>query len=153
MLIPPPSSADGRKYLEREVPCVPAIGFGRCCEDVKISRAEDKCVEDLGDEGDTCLGQPLNQGNKLRAANSPSALLFAWIAHIRIIFEDVCEMSPRMWNTLNPLIVHARDKCTARMPRAGAFTEVLVGLPIVQVGWDGMGWNGGCGCGRRVPNR
>lgn len=36
-----------------------------------------------------------------RGASVPSALLLAWIAHIRMSLEDVCDTSPRMWKRLN----------------------------------------------------
>jgi hypothetical protein len=36
--------------------------------------------------------------------DSPSALLFEWIAHIKISLEAVCEISPRVWKMLNPML-------------------------------------------------
>jgi hypothetical protein len=36
--------------------------------------------------------------------DTPSALLFEWIAHISMSFDEVCETSPRMWKRLNPML-------------------------------------------------
>jgi DNA-directed RNA polymerase subunit RPC12/RpoP len=38
-----------------------------------------------------------------RCSSSPSALLLEWMAHIKMSLDDVCETSPRMWKTLNPM--------------------------------------------------
>lgn len=38
------------------------LGDGRT-EDIEISGAEDERVEDLGDEGDTCIRQPMLQAS------------------------------------------------------------------------------------------
>jgi len=40
----------------------PIFGDGRA-EDIEISRAEDERVEDLGDEGYTCIRQPMLQAS------------------------------------------------------------------------------------------
>lgn len=44
-------------HLQREVPRMPAILGRRRSEDIEISRAEDKRIEDLSDERDTCIRQ------------------------------------------------------------------------------------------------
>jgi hypothetical protein len=45
---------DKHAHFERKVPCVPAIRGRRGCEYVEIARAENKSVQSLCDEGDTC---------------------------------------------------------------------------------------------------
>jgi hypothetical protein len=112
--------------LESKVPRVPAICRCRGREDVEISRAENESIKSLCDERDTWrLRQLLYDGGGL--LSSPSALLLEWMAHIRMSFEDVCDTSPRMWNTLNfmvlvlVLVYRVRDGDTARglSPRDG----------------------------------
>lgn len=53
---------------------MPAIFCGRGCEYVKITCAEDECVENLGYEGDACIRKPQLQLHS--EARLPSALLF-----------------------------------------------------------------------------
>jgi len=73
----------------------PIFGDGGA-EDIEISRAEDERVEDLGDEGYTCMRQPCCKLQVVIRSNSPSALLLECIAHMSMSFDDVCETSPRM---------------------------------------------------------
>lgn len=80
---------------------MPYILGRRRSEDVQISRTEDECVEHLSDERHAFARQ---QRPETHAASSPSALLFEWIAHISMSFDDVCETSPRIWKRLNPIL-------------------------------------------------
>ena len=78
---------------------MPDILCRRRREYIKVSCAEDECVENLGDERDAYARKlPPRLRNR---ADSPSALLFEWMAHISMSFDDVCDTSPRMWKRLN----------------------------------------------------
>lgn len=73
-------------------------------EDVEVARAEDERIEGLREQGDACavlVRQCWRRGRAGQGRHAPSELLLAWMAHIRISFDDVCETSPRMWKRLN----------------------------------------------------
>jgi hypothetical protein len=112
--------------LESKVPRVPAICRCRGREYVEISRTENESIKSLCDEGDTLRLRQL-QHDRGRLLSSPSALLLEWMAHIRMSFEDVCDTSPRMWNTLNFMVlgyrVHDGDTARGLSPRDGVSSQ------------------------------
>lgn len=88
-------------------------------EYVEVARAEDEGVEHLRDEGDTWEACQL--GAAAAGTLAPSALLLAWIAHIRMSLETVCETSPRTWKTLK-LMAAAAQPAAELTPGAEAGT-------------------------------
>jgi hypothetical protein len=50
-------------HLQGEVPRMPPILGSRRSKDIEISRGENERVEDLGDEGDTCIRQLMLQAS------------------------------------------------------------------------------------------